>query len=230
MFRSKEPVFVTVKGKDKHDEPMDMELPILLPHQILEHLISKCQLEIPDSLVNQYWQKLETSGDELALKSKTYRELAGPVWPVGLHGDEASMSIQNAPFDKIWGVFLSVILFRPKETRTSRFLLFSVASNRVLDVRSTMYPLLEKVTESLNLAAENGVLGRRCLVSELRGDQVWFKYIFQHQSFWLKTEMCPRCAATSQSGPTCYLHYDAHLPLKTTDEFIREELPNDDKL
>ena len=93
-----------------------------------------------------------------------------------------------------------------------------------------MYPLLEKVTESLNLAAENGVLGRRCLVSELRGDQVWFKYIFQHQSFWLKTEMCPRCAATSQSGPTCYLHYDAHLPLKTTDEFIREELPNDDKL
>ena len=164
-----------------------MKLPVLLPHNILEHLLLNCELALDDDLVQNYWQNLERSGEESALKSKEYRQVVGKqVWPVGLHGDEASMSIQNAPFDKIWGVFLSVVLFRPKATRTSRFLVFAVESSRVLDVQSTIYPLLEAVKNSLNFACEIGVGGRRFLLSELRGDQAWFKYIFRHKSWWIK--------------------------------------------
>ena len=175
VFASKEPSFIPVTCKNNFDEPIEMELPVLLPHKILEHLLLKCELALEDGLVQKYWENLEKSGEESALKSKEYRQVVGEqVWPVGIHGDEASMSIQNAPFDKIWGVFLSVVLFRPKATRTSRFLMFAVESSRVLDVQSTIYPLLEAVKNSLNFACEIGVGGRRFLLSELRGDQAWF--------------------------------------------------------
>eukprot|EP00438_Fugacium_kawagutii_P028635 Skav212766 [mRNA] locus=scaffold2545:486315:486737:- [translate_table: standard] len=140
------------------------------------------------------------------------------------------MCLQNAPYDKIYGIFLSVVLFRPKATRTSRYLLCTIESSRVLDVQSTIYPLLEVVKNSLNLACEDGAGGRRFLVTELRGDQSWFRYIFRHKSWWVKNEVCFRCAATARSGPTCYVDYDANIPLRTTEEFILDELPNEEEL
>ena len=189
----------------------------------------ECQLTIDDELVKKYWVNMEVSADETAMNSKHFRQLVGkPVWPLGLHGDEASMAVQNAPFDKIWGVFLSLPLFRPTATRTSRYLLFSVASSQVLDVQATFYPLFEAIKNSLNDACRIGVAGQRFIVTELRGDQAWFKYVLRHRSWWIKTEICFRCAANSQSGRKCYANYDLDLPLRTTHQFILEELPPDE--
>jgi hypothetical protein len=90
-----------------------------------------------------------------------------------------------------------------------------------------MYPLLEEIKNSLNFACETGVAGRRFLVSELRGDQAWFRYIFHHRSWWLAREVCFKCKASIDAGHNCYTNYDIDLGPRTTEEFILEELPRD---
>ena len=224
----KEPLLVPVKMKNPDDSEQEVQLPVLLPHKILEYLILECGFHIDDQLVRKYWQGLEESQHELAVKTGHFRRLVDkPVLPLGIHGDEASMAIISAPYDKIYGVFLNVVLFRPTTTRLSRFLLFSVDSSRVWSLEDTMYPLLEEIKNSLNFACETGVAGRRFLVSELRGDQAWFRYILRHRSWWLTREVCFKCKASIDGGHNCYTNYDIDLGPRTTEQFILEELPQD---
>ena len=51
---------------------------------------------------------------------------------------------------------------------------------------------------------------RRFILSELRGDQVWHKYVWRHLNWWRKRECCFRCGAVT--GQVVYrnepLYYD----------------------
>lgn len=55
----KEPLLVPVKVKNPDDSEQEAQLPVLLPHKILEYLISECGFHIDDDLVRKYWQGLE---------------------------------------------------------------------------------------------------------------------------------------------------------------------------
>ena len=163
---------VTVPTKNQDGSLGESRIPMQLPHKVLDHLLT-CGLEISDRKVNKFWSHMESVGDSWTLSTKQFRDAcAEPVWAVGLYGDEACMQINNAPYDKVAGVFLNLPLFRPKSSRLSRYLLFAIETTKVVSAQETYYPLLTKIVESLNFATETGVQGRHFLLSEFRGDQL----------------------------------------------------------
>lgn len=74
---------------------------------------------------------------------------------------------------------MSVVLYRPRSTRLSRFLLFSIEQDKVVSVEATIYPVLELIKESCNRLTRDGVHGIHCVVSEVRGDQLFFSLPLQ---------------------------------------------------
>lgn len=208
-------------------------LPLLLPYDIMDYLLGSCQLRIEERLINQFWNHLDSVRDPWALSTKQFRRSVGQekVIPLGFYGDEACMSLVTDPFNQIYGLFLSVVLFRPKSTRMSRYLLFSVESHRVHSVEETFFPVLEKITASFNKLTLEGLHGKRFLVSEIRGDQSFFKYLFKHESWWRATNVCFRCSATAKPTHLNYCVYESgngwNTTCRSTRDFILEELPHD---
>ena len=203
-----------------------------MPYMIMEYLILSCQLTIADEVVNSYWSHLESVNDAWAISTQEWRRaVGGGVWPLGLYGDEAALGLITDPYLKIYGIFMSVVLFRPTATRLSRFLLFSVESDKIKSVEETIYPALEMITASFNRLTAEGIRGRYFLVSELRGDQAFFRYVFKHSSWWKASEICFRCSASSKPTNLNYCVYEArdswNTTYRSTQDFIGYELPHD---
>ena len=138
----------------------------------MDYLIGSCNLHIEEELINQFWSHLDSVEDSWALSTREFRKAVGDkVIPLGFYGDEACMGLVTDPYNQIYGLFMSVVLFRPTSTRMSRYLLFSVDSHRIHSVEETFFPVLEQITASFNRLSNEGVHGRHFLVSEIRGDQ-----------------------------------------------------------
>lgn len=214
-----------------NDMTGEVTLPVNLPYDITKYLIGECGLKIDDTLLSKYWRHKETTLDPLAVATRNYRQMAGTVWPLGFYGDEAAMGLVNAPTHQIFGLYMNVPLYRPRSTRLSRFLLFSVEVEKIISVEETIYPVLEAIVESFNQLTSVGVCGLRFLVSEIRGDQAFFRMMFKHRSWWTATKMCFRCGAVAASGPRNYCIYDGNdswvSTQRSTEEFLVEELPQD---
>ena len=195
----------------------------------MEHLL-KCGLEIEESHVKRFWDHLDKVGHEVAVRSRQLRSLEKQqIWPLGLHGDDANMGIISAPFEKILGMSMNVVLYRPRSTRISRFLLFSLEVKRLVDVRSTLNPILARIVESFNRLTEIGIEGRKFIVTELRGDQAWNRLIFEHESFWKTVNICFRCEATTRPTHLNYALCNGSwlATSKSTEDFLMKELPVD---
>lgn len=218
---------VTIAGPN--GKAIDTQMTMLLPERILSHMIENCGFTIEDYLVERYWNHLDHVGDEWAASTANFRRSVGSaVWPCGFYGDEAAIGLVNNPGNKVYGFFMNLPLYRPTATRLSRYLLFSIESDNILTVEQTIYPVLEKLTESFNRMTEIGVSGRRFLVSELRGDQAFFRYIFRHRSWWIANKICFRCCACSDVQRLVYTTCEGDWcdTYRSTEEFCLEELPN----
>ena len=204
-------------------------IPCILPETVLDYLITKCELRINEADCKRFWTHMESVGDEQALKSKAWRDsLDRQPWPMGMHGDDTHLNINAAPMEKIIGIFLNLPLFRPRSTRMSRFLLFSVEQTRVVDVHRSVNPVLEKIVESMNKCTATGLGGVHFILTELRGDQSWFRFLFQTASNWKAVQVCFRCQATTRPTPLNYAIYDGwEGTQKSTWDFLIHELPND---
>lgn len=219
-----------VTCKDAEGKPCETTMGVLLPGTIMEYLISECGLSLSDQLVQKYWSHLEAMQDEWALSTSLFRHNAGSsVWPLGFYGDEAVVGLQGNPQLKVLGLWMSVVLFRPRATRLSRYLLFVIESDNVMSLEQTIFPVLQCITDSYNQLAETGACGRRCLVAEIRGDQLFHRFIFKHKSWWRKLTLCFRCKAQADSGPLGYTNPECRWrgTMRDTNQFIREELPQD---
>ena len=173
-----------------------------LPWDIFDYLLNKCSFQLGDRLVQDFWEHLENVGDTWACSTREFREAhGGKVWPLGFYGDEAVMAIQNNPMNKILGFTVNCPLFRPRSTRLSRYQVFSIETDKVVSFKDTIYPVLEEIVKSFNKLTEEGINGTIFLVSELRGDQAFFKNLFRHKSWWKATKVCFRCKATAEPGP-----------------------------
>jgi len=192
---------VKVCIKLPNDMTGEVTLPVNLPYDITKYLIGECGLKIDDTLLSKYWRHKETTLDPLAVATRNYRQMAGTVWPLGFYGDEAAMGLVNAPMHQIFGLYMNVPLYRPRSTRLSRFLLFSVEVEKIISVEETIYPVLEAIVESFNQLTSVGVCGLRFLVSEIRGDQAFFRMMFKHRSWWTATKMCFRVVQLLPQGP-----------------------------
>ena len=222
---------LTIPTKDLDGVIGESAIPVQLPKDVLEYLLGQCGLTLADETVIQFWRHMEEVGDTWALATRAYRD-ASPnlVWTMGLYGDEACMQINNSPFDKIIGIYLNIPLFRPKSTRMSRFLLCAIESSKVISARETFFPILHAIVQSCNQVSEQGVHGRRFLLSELRGDQAWIRYLFGHVSWWKASNVCFRCKACSGPGNLNYLRNDSEngweSTIRSTNDFLLQELPD----
>lgn len=219
---------VKLASGDKGEE----SLPLHLPFDIVNYLICECHLDIDNCLLSNFWSHREAVGDNWALTTHEFRRVAGVVWPLGFYGDEAAMGLVLAPTNQVFGLFLNFPLFRPKSTRMSRYLIWSIESDKILSIEETVYPVLAEITASFNKLTETGVRGIRFLLSEIRGDQVFFHMIFKHKSWWKATNMCFRSKAIAGPGPFSYCKYELsrsndnwNSTLRSTDDFIVLDLP-----
>lgn len=228
-FWGKEPSYITVAVNLPNGTRGEAKLPLQLPYDIVKYLLVECGLQIDQKLVSEFWEHLEKVGDTWALASHEFRRIAGVVWPLGLYGDEAAMGLVVSPTSEIFGLYLNLPLFRPKSTRLSRYLLFSIVSDSIWSMEETIYPVLEAITISVNSLTATGINGVRFLLSEIRGDQKFIHEIFKHRSWWKAKEVCFRCGAVATQTALNYCIYDSidgwRTTLRSTDEFLQDQLP-----
>ncbi|CAK9083577.1 Uncharacterized protein SCF082_LOCUS39709, partial [Durusdinium trenchii] len=72
-----EPSRINVPVKMSDGSSSLEELPLQLPHHILEYLFNTCKLEIEKQSVLDYWNHLDSVGHSFAKSSKEFREARG---------------------------------------------------------------------------------------------------------------------------------------------------------
>ena len=199
-----------------------MELPILDPHEVLQYVHEHVGLRVAPELVRRYWQ---TGRDKDLGWAKNQSD--DQAVPVGLYADETKYGLHESQ-EKVLAIFLNVVLWRPRNVRLSRFLIFSIRSKLLLPGTATLYPIFRYIVWSLgwaskgvfpNLSISGGPLpkkkaakalkplGARFFVTELRGDLAWHKQIWGFEgSGWQNTDTCFFCRATS-TGRNTHLRY-----------------------
>ena len=126
--------------------------------------------------------------------------------PCGLYGDEAKYA-DGPPQEKVLGIYMNFVLFRPATVRHSRFMIFALRSQLMVDTVHTLYPLFWKVVESLHFAylgkrpdgSQLCADGARFMVTELRGDLAYQKLCWQFpQRGWTSLDVCFFCNARAK--------------------------------
>lgn len=180
-----------------------MTFPYLEPHKVLAYLHDEVGVRTPQDHVDFYWQWGQKYGCQWA------RLGCSGILPIGLYADEAVYC--DGTTDKVLGVFLNLILWRPKSVRRSRFLLFALRS-ALIDGPDTLYPFFAKIAASIHLAFK-GTLedgspltrdGVRFLLTELRGDLLWHKTLWNCRGGWKSDEACFFCRARSKGDHGLY--------------------------
>jgi len=202
LLRSlEEPIMVptTVKEKLSGDDftRTQMEIPLFLPEDILEYLVGTLGLEIEQQAVEKYWLHARTF--DCPWKNVS---LDSSHWLLGLYGDAAKYSPAG---QKNLAYFLNIVLWAPKSSRMSRWLLFSMEMDHCLGPES-LNPLFNRIVKSLR-SCYNGLTIKgqtyRFAVSELRGDWEWHVYAFDLQRNWRMHTFCWRCDVSRKPGAPC---------------------------
>lgn len=189
---NKEPKFIELPVIDQKDRDAVSlkKFPYLLPHEVLAFMHAS-GARTPKEHLETYWNWGKRFGCGWA------RFGDASTVPVGIYGDEAKYN-DGPPQEKILGIYINFVLFRPASIRHSRFLIFAMRSSYNLGP-ATLYPLMWKLVESLHVAFlgkyPNGQPlcddGSRFLVTELRGDLVWHKFCWQFETRgWQSLDCC----------------------------------------
>ena len=119
-----------------------MKIPVFLPHKILLYLFNVLGLAIPWEKLQTYWQHLKFA----PARGKGHRGHANPVVFVWGH---CSLRAGVLISQKITGFWLSIPLWRPKSTRMSQWLLWSLNADLSCGEESHN-PLYLAIVRSLN--------------------------------------------------------------------------------
>ena len=203
-------------------------MPVLLPHRVLAYLLHTVGLEICQQELAKYWRHVKAfcpwSRDPA---------LDGSHIPLTLYGDSARYG-QGFDQSKIIGCFMSCVLWRPKSTRMSQWLLWSLNADVSLCWRS-VYPLYLALVKSLNAAFDGLMpdgrqLGRKFCVTQYKGDWEYHWQTWRLTRYWRTRYICWRCdAANNDSAPHSMLDFsDNPTWLQTQishNRFVAELLP-----
>ena len=200
------------------------KLPMLDVHDVLAYVHDVAKLRTPASHIEMYWNWGRRFGAPWA-------KLGGSsVIPCGLYADETRYGGSYSD-DKVLGVFLNLVLHRPRSIRYSRFCIFAVRSALVLGNR-TLYPIFRRIVWGFHLAFR-GVRpdglplcsdGSTFLCTELRGDLGWHELIWNFKAGWQAKEVCWFCKAKKDN------YTDKHSWIDTvydeTWSWVMETLPD----
>ena len=153
---------IPVVSLDKVDgSTTTKDFPVLLPHKILKYLFEEAHVDIKESNIQKFWSHLRAVRYPWAMTVDS----SIPFIPIGVHGDEAHYGADTANINKLTCLFLDLPLWRPKNARLSRFLMFCIDSAQVVGYES-LHPVLQAIAESINLAYfginENGEHTTHC--------------------------------------------------------------------
>ena len=195
-----------VKGKLRESEPLEKQIPMILPETLLQHLFQELDLQIPDQAVDRYWKHAKEFNCLWSDASD------GSHIPCALYGDSAKYSVAG---EKITCVFFSLPLWNPRAARYRIWLLFSVETYTVLSGGLTMFPLYRQVVESMVKLYHDGITvnGKtlRFVVTELKGDWEWHEFSLCLSRSWRNHQFCWRCdASKDESHGTSYLDFGEH--------------------
>ena len=217
QFEEPQYIELPILDPSQRDTVSSMKFPYLLPHEVLAYMYS-IGARTPRSHIQMYWdwgRRFNCGWARLGDAS---------VVPVGIYGDEAKYN-DGPPQEKILGIYINFVLFRPASIRHSRFLIFSMRSCFNLGP-ATMYPLMWKLVESMHFAYlgkfPNGEKlchdGSRFLVTELRGDLVWHKFCWQFNTRgWQSLDVCFFCNAKSKGATDVYSDLGTNAPWTNTE-------------
>ena len=190
---------VKVRKQKVHTEMAEnILLPILEPHKVIHHLFTTVGLDIPREHVSEFWHTVRDLGKEpWTSVSPASREHI----PLGLYGDSCKIHGGH----KQLGLFISLPLWRPKSSRLSRFLVATIAENRLWGCE-TLDTILAALVESINYlfvgkdASQNQLAGGRVFAcTELRGDWLFHKSTWRFSSSWVsKKNVCYLCDAKGE--------------------------------
>lgn len=237
--------------KSPHGYDM-VDLEMIDPHALIAHLFNEAGVSIEESKVGIFWKHHQE------VKSPFFQAFDGTDGhiPVGLYGDGARARQQAyMPPEKVVGIFINLPLWRPKSSRHSRFLLFSIEEDLCF-VRKTINAIYRRITWSLNhaffgrwplkgpdgeiLSGKAGQLltpdGKRFVLTEHRGDWNFFKWVLGFRSSWIagkNVPVCYRCAAYAKGAPNQhYYHVGENAWCWDTEynrtRFLAEETPTTD--
>ena len=109
---------------------------------------------------------------------------------------------------KLLGIFISFPLWRAASTRASRWLLCALEESRLWNTQ-TLNTIMKRITFSLNMLFDGWDLeknkqiadGRLFTLTELRGDWLWHKQLWNFTSSWKAlTNICYRCDCKARSA------------------------------
>ena len=182
-----------VKAKHDSEEEVVVKIPVLLPHRILTYLVDELGLKIPNGALEKYWSHCKAF-----CPWARHPDLDGSHIPLTLHGDTARY---GTGFDqsKVTGCFLSMVLWRPKSTRMSQWLLWSLDNELNLGWKSHN-PLNLAIVQSLNaafdgLTPEGSKLSNKYAVTQLKGDWEYHYQTWRLHRWWKTRFICWRCDA-----------------------------------
>ena len=187
------------KSKILTSESEEIELPVLLPHDIINYLFTEVGLDIPSEAVRQFWHVVRDLGREpWAVASPASTDHI----PLAIYGD----SCQVKGGEKLMGIFLSLPLWRPKSTRCSRFLMVAIEENRLFGAETCdtiMACLVTSINQLFDGMDRDGrplAHGRCFTITEMRGDWLYHKLVWQFSSRWNRLkDICYLCDCKGRS-------------------------------
>ena len=194
---------------------------MLFPHEVLAYCFNEAGYTCSVEERRAYWESAKEAGELWAVSHTGSHTLH----PVGLYGDSARLPT-NYRQEKITGIFLNLVLFRPRSVRSSRFLLWCGDTKQIFRNR-TLNQVFRYIVWSLQfayigihpthtmggqplqtpLAGKPLTDGSDCFaVTENRGDWEWHKFTFRFNASWVSNDICFRCPATA-NGPVGMRYY-----------------------
>ena len=225
--------------KSERGVSMD-NFPIIYPHRVLTYLFDHVGLDIPDEDVRAYWKHARQVGEPWAVGNPSSDHHV----PVGLHGDSARLWTVHQ-FEKHVGVFMNLVLWRPRSIRHSRFLIFSIPQEKVWKNRTFNrvwerlawsfnacwegfnpcqgprgIPLRGKHLERAGLPITKG--GHKFTITVYRGDWEWHCHTWRPRASWQGVSMCMKCPAQSR-GDAGLLYYNLGSCVEDGCRWVQEE-------
>ena len=191
------------------------KMPLIYPHDLVGYLFNTLCITISQEAVTRYWLHHLSTEQPFAVHGPGDTNCV----PLGLYGDGARLATLYK-HEKLIAVWLNLPLYRPRSTRSSRWLLFSIMADQ-LHSHWTMDAVLRHMLWSFwalfngeipqrgpfgrelppNLAGREGeqIVHRRKLqfvITEYRGDWEWHRDLWHFvQCSWKSEKVCWMCDA-----------------------------------
>ena len=219
--------------------------PILHPHRILSFLFNVAKIQVDFDQVHEYWDHSRAFQEPWSLAHPATRDHI----PLGIHGDSARLWTVHQ-FEKQMAISMNLPLHRPRSTRHSRFVVFTMPTALEFKNRS-LNAVWKRLTWSVNAAftgfnPTEGVGGKAlsgddlkrsglpiteqgyCFaVCEIRGDWEFHRDCWRPTCSWQSSKpgksMCLFCNAVARGDPRFLYHNNGDTCAWDSEEFGVEQ-------